>query len=365
MGVVAVSLGALWLAGALSVPGARLPAANVADACQWPTVVSFRAGEEKCTGTLVHSEIVITAAHCILAGTPERVRFGEEFSPESRSVDVAECWARAEFELDADPAQDLAACRLVAPVADVPLTPLLGACETTEAITPGADVTLVGFGIPDTGGEFGTKRHAFTRVVEAPRDDGTFVAGDDAVNGCDGDSGGPALVRLADGTWHVAGVLVYGPACGGGPSRYLSAAHHIEWLEDVTARELTPCHDGDGTWVPGSECRAATDPQAVADAWDTWCHGPHAVPDDTCTAAHEDTGTTGASEDDPSSSTAVHDAASSSGDASVAVDAPASREGCRIAAPGQRRDGSIFGLLALAGLAIARSRRGGARETSP
>lgn len=338
----------MWLAGVVGVPGgARVPEANVADRCQWPTVVSFRAGEEKCTGTLVHPEIVITAAHCVLGGTPERMRFGEDFSPQARSMDVVECWARPEYAIDGDPAQDLAACRLVAPVADVPLTPLLGACETSHAITAGADVALVGFGIPYTGGDFGTKRYAFTRVVEASHDDGTFVAGDATVNGCDGDSGGPALVRLADGTWHVAGVLVWGPECGGGPSRYLSAAHHIEWLEDVTGRDVTQCRDDEGEWDPGPDCRAATDPLSVADAWVTWCEGPRVVPDDACVGSGEDSGTTVEPSQDESST----------GDDRIAADLPRSSVGCRITAPRERLGDMAIGLLAIAGLAFVPRRR--------
>lgn len=254
----------------------RLPAANVAESCQWPTVVAFRAGEEKCSGTLVHPEIVVTAAHCLLGGAPDHIRFGEAFSPASRIVGAAQCWTRPEYAESLDPAEDLGVCRLETPVPDIPATPLLGACATETVIEPQADVVLVGFGIPETGGEFGTKRYAFTRVVDEPRDDGTFTAGDAEVNGCDGDSGGPAMVQLTDGTWHVAGVLVSGPECGEGPSRYLAAATHLAWLEATTDRDLTPCRDADGP-----ECRLAADPLREGD-WDGWCDGVRLRPFDTC-----------------------------------------------------------------------------------
>lgn len=351
---------ALWLGdpGDVAGPGGpRLPAANVAEDCQWPTVVSFRAGQEKCTGTLVHPEIVVTASHCVLSGTPERMRFGEEFSPESRTMDVAECWTRPEYEVALDPAEDIAACRLVEPVADVPLTPLLGACETEAAIVPDVDVTLVGFGITDAGDDFGTKRYAFTRVVEPVREDGTFVAGDDVVNGCDGDSGGPALVRLADGTWHVAGVLVYGPDCGAGPSRYLAASRHLAWLEEVTGRDLSPCRDADGAWAPGPDCLVATDPQAIADAWDAWCDGPRAVPDGACAPDEGEPDDTGARESGGVDATTGPEDASSTSAPSAPHELPVSREGCRIAADGPGHAPWVTGPWALAWLAVVRRRR--------
>jgi hypothetical protein len=345
--------------GLVGPAGPRLPAANVAEDCQWPTVVSFRAGAEKCTGTLVHPEIVVTASHCILAGTPERMRFGEEFSPESRTMDVAECWTRPEYEVALDPAEDIAACRLVEPVPDVPITALLGACETEATIVPGVDVALVGFGLTGTGEDFGTKRYAFTRVVEPLREDGTFVAGDDAVNGCDGDSGGPALVRLSDGTWHVAGVLVYGPDCGAGPSRYLAASRHLAWLEEATGRDLSPCRGADGTWQPGPDCRVATDPQAIADAWDAWCDGPRAVPDGACVEADGDAGDTGTGESDGGrvDATTGPDDPSATSAPSEDPDLPVSREGCRIAAARSGPDRTALGPWALAWVAIARRRR--------
>lgn len=332
---------AVWLAGSLQVApaGPRLPQANVADACQWPTVVSFRVGDDKCTGTLVHPEIVVTATHCLLHGRPAGMRFGESFWPQTRSVEVVECFTRSEYESGADPAEDIAACRLAEPVDEVPLTPLLGACESAESVVPGADVVLVGFGIPSTVGDFGTKRYAFTRVVEAPRDDGTFVAGDGVVGGCHGDSGGPALVRRPDGTWHVAGVLVYGPECGAGPSRYLAPSRHLAWLQSVTGVDLSPCRDADGAWAPGAQCRAATDPQAIADAWDAWCEGPAEVPDGACEAA---AGSTGDEPPPDAATTAVRGEGeeTSSGDA-MPSEPPTSSEGCRVGGPTRRATWTI------------------------
>jgi hypothetical protein len=345
-----VLLFALAAAGHLVASGgSRLPAANVAEACQWPTVVAFRAGRDKCTGVLVEPRHVLTAAHCLRGGIPDRVRFGESFQPYARVVDVEMCVVDPAFADSDAPGDDLAACRLVEPVLDVPPTPVLPACEAEAVLRVGTDVALVGFGIPEAGGLFGDKRYAFTRVADDVRDDDTFVAGDAEVGGCDGDSGGPAFVRRADGTWHVAGILVAGPACGEGASRYLAPSRRLSWLEQQLGVALGSC-DAD------EDCGVALDPLAVGATWDEGCPGPTRIPRDGCEAAPSDASGDGATTTgdadpvDPSSSSG-HDAAASPA---------AAGDGCRIAVAPQGWPGLVV-LVAL----IRRRRRGRGRSGPP
>jgi secreted trypsin-like serine protease len=263
-----------------------LSGGELAGTCQYPSVVSFRGYETKCTGTLVHPEVMVTAAHCLEGAAGIRVRFGEAFSPRERIVDSASCSMHPEYQRSRAAAHDIGVCRLVSAVTDVPITPLAVGCEL-DRVQPDAEVTMVGFGITDTGDDFGSKRAAVTTVASEMEDDGTLAIGSADVGGCLGDSGGPALMRYPDGVWRTVAVLSTNPTCGTGPGRFVSVRDHVAWLEAAAERDLTPCHDADETFVGGLECRAfEADPVDVVDAWAQGCGGAVAdPPGEACTGA--------------------------------------------------------------------------------
>ncbi len=245
--------------------------------CEWPSVATFRVGETKCSATLVHPEVIVTAAHCLEAGDTARVRFGEDFSPYEVRIDVSDCVVNERYFETRAPEDDYAACILTAPV-DVPIVPIAMGCDTA-GLTPGADAAIVGFGLPEVGGEFGRKHWALTQIADDPRSPGLVAVGDNEVNGCLGDSGGPGFVRLPDGTWRTFGVLVAGPDCGSGVSTYATLHDRAEWLEAQTGYDLTPCHDADGDWNPGDGCSSlAADPLDGSATWEDHCRqAPHAA----------------------------------------------------------------------------------------
>lgn len=247
--------------------------ANAAAPCQWPTVVSYRAGEDKCTGLLVHPEVIVTAGHCVLDSPAGGVRFGEQFQPAAEIIDAARCGVHPDYVATGAPSSDVGYCVLEAPMPGVPPTPILAGCETPW-LQAGRPAVIVGFGTTPDDEPFGTKRYAFTVLDSDLREDGTVWVGDAEVNGCFGDSGGPAFVRSPDGTWHALGVLTYGPPCGEGPVLYRALFDRIAWLEAETGRDLTPCHDAEGTWDPGPDCGSiSADPLAPARTWSEACAG--------------------------------------------------------------------------------------------
>jgi hypothetical protein len=225
-------------------PTSHIYGGDEVDTCDWPTAVNLGGS---CTGTLVHPRVVMYAAHC---GTDyDAVRLGENaFGGAGRSVPTQQCRIRPGGGPGGG--DDFAYCTLAQPVNDVPIVPILMGCETS-LLSPGAEVTVVGFGNADNG-PYGLKREVTTQINGITQS-GEINIGGDGKDSCQGDSGGPVYIRAADGSWRVFGVTSWGHGCGGGG--YYSMMHNgVAWVESQTGIDITPCHDADGTWNPTEAC---------------------------------------------------------------------------------------------------------------
>ncbi|MFY0583073.1 trypsin-like serine protease [Cystobacter fuscus] len=99
----------------------------------------------------------------------------------------------------------MALLRLAAAV-EVPAPRLPGPGE--DVLTPGGAARVVGFGDTRDGTPPGVRRQGGLRVTEVRPD--AFLAGPDPAMSCVGDSGGPVLVRDAEGGEVLVGVTVSG-----------------------------------------------------------------------------------------------------------------------------------------------------------
>lgn len=258
-----------------------------ATTCQWPTTVSVDTGPAYCTGTLVHPEVIVYAAHCVHGPSAAGVYFGEwdESSEDGAWVDVAFCKAHPEFGSPVGN-NDIAFCKLSTPVIGPPPTPPLMGCEA-EVLVEGWDVVIAGFGNADDG-TTGYKRYAQTTLgPPTPGLPHAVQIGGGGVGACVGDSGGPAYVQLDDGTWRAFGVVSGGSSCGN-DGIFMLMHPYVDWLEAEAGVDITPCHDADGTWAPSPECGGfAVDPFATDLTWENGCAGELSGPSSTCGPPHE------------------------------------------------------------------------------
>jgi hypothetical protein len=220
---------------------------------EWPAVVSLGG----CTGTLVHARLVVFAAHC---GTwIPSVRFGPSADAPERVVATSRCGEFPNARLG--DGSDLAYCVLAEPVLDVEPVRILAGCEA-DAELVGEPAWVVGYGLDSQDGMYGQQRAGVSRVQSVG--DEVFLEAS-AVDTCIGDSGGPLFVEREepDGTRQrrLFAVTSAGTTstCGTGMAHYVNIARKIDWLEQASQLDVTPCFT-DATWMPTAGCRATRAP---------------------------------------------------------------------------------------------------------
>jgi MYXO-CTERM domain-containing protein len=245
---------------------------QLASACQWPTTVLLPSAG--CSGTLVHPSIIITAAHCGIKIS--NAVLGEDEKKPARTLPIEYCRV---FQGENGPSRtDYAFCKLKTPVTDVPIVPILMGCET-DILKVGQKVIVAGFGDSGNNVGYGTKRWVETTINQVSATRAIQVGGMGKAP-CYGDSGGPAFVKLADGSWRAFGIDSAGLADSCTAGDVMAMMHEaVPWIEQQSGLDITPCHDADGTWHPGPGCGAfSVTPDSAGRSWATGCAEPTLSP---------------------------------------------------------------------------------------
>lgn len=246
-----------------------------ADAGEWPWQAVVMAGSNFCGGTLIHTEWVLTVAHCLYSTEKEvypaeaiQVTLGDynlytsDESEQQFTVDRVLLHPNLNLAIFDN---DIALLHLTTPAAITPFVAPIGLSTNPEAeafVVPGALATVTGWGsIKENGGLAPVLREVVVPLVA--NEDCHQVYGMVTANmlcagypeggkdACQGDSGGPLVVPDPTGTWQLAGLVSFGQGCGRPLfyGVYTRVANYVDWIEAATGpldpplggmTELTP-----------------------------------------------------------------------------------------------------------------------------
>ncbi len=259
-----------------AIPTTEIIGGELTEPGEFDGVVALQAGTGLCSGTVVAPRLILTAAHCLAALDPNTeviVHYGDHINA---GTIVASSWG-AHPQFCPDCKQDLFDYGYVEIDTDfmVPggyILPIATQAEWDQAMAEGREVTVVGYGEdPGTGDGVGVKRKVTTTISKLSKGGLEFYAGGNAHDSCNGDSGGPAFVRVGSGELRLAGITSRGSnPCGDG-GYYGAPYPALCWVRNETGVDFIggECANCDciDTDPPGDDSDCAVDPHRDDAPW--------------------------------------------------------------------------------------------------
>jgi len=201
----------------------------LAESGEWPTAVFVG-----CSGVLIHSRIVLTAAHCLVSapGPSTEALFGEDTRLPTRRISIERCLSHPRFRPPLSDF-DIGFCILASAVPERVVKE--SSFANIQSIHVGQSVRVVGFASQRQPGKLKPKaptKSWFETTVAEPSGAFTTLLRAVGTSSCDGDSGGPVYIQTGTDHWALLGLVsaAVGAPCES-PTRIVFVSPHLPWIE--------------------------------------------------------------------------------------------------------------------------------------
>ncbi|KAL8187559.1 UNVERIFIED_CONTAM: hypothetical protein K2H54_051019 [Gekko kuhli] len=221
--------------------------------CPWQVLIQNKRGYGFCGGSLISSQWVLTAAHCLDTVAPYQVTVGDfdkhQRERDEQKVRVRQFWQHPQYDPE-NFNNDIALIQLTSHVvfSEHVLSICLPNPNLSTLLTEKETVgTVSGWGSTHVKGQstrfllrvklpvvsMDTCRQSTEKLIT----DNMFCAGypEATQDSCKGDSGGPFAV-LYRNTWFLLGVVSWGEGCAtaGKYGAYTRVSNYISWIKEIT-----------------------------------------------------------------------------------------------------------------------------------